>query len=153
MQQSKTLTVSAIENGTVIDHVTSGQAFVVLKALKWIVDDKKASVAMNLSSKSMGIKDLLKLEDRYLSEKDLEQLAIIAPNATINLIRNYEVVKKFQVELPKEIIGIIPCSNGQCISNHEAMLSRMDVRKHGPLIQLRCRYCRERRSYPDGDKR
>ncbi|RLF31243.1 MAG: aspartate carbamoyltransferase regulatory subunit [Thermoplasmata archaeon] len=139
----KELRVQPIKNGTVIDHIPAGMALKVLHILG--IPHKGAesivSVAMNVRSKIMGKKDIVKVEDRELEPKEVDKIALIAPRATINIIRDYEVVEKHRVKLPKEVIGILKCPNPTCISNsNEPIESRFIVINDNPP-RLRCYYC------------
>ena len=137
----KELRVTPIKNGTVIDHITAGYALKVLHVLQ--IPESTTSVVsilMNVMGKK-GKKDIVKIENRELDPKELDKIALIAPNATINIIREYEVVKKHKVELPNEVIGIAKCSNPTCISNsHEPVESRFHVIGKDPP-RIKCYYC------------
>ncbi|MFH1100931.1 MAG: aspartate carbamoyltransferase regulatory subunit [Methanobacteriota archaeon] len=137
----KELKITPIKNGTVIDHITAGYSLKVLHVLKIPeVTNSVVSVAMNVSGKK-GKKDIVKIENRELDPKELDKIALIAPNATINIIRDYEVVKKHVVVLPNEIIGIAKCSNPTCISNaREPVQSRFHVISKDPP-RIKCYYC------------
>jgi len=137
----KELKVTPIKDGTVIDHITPGHALKVLHVLN-IPDTTSSvvSVLMNVNGKK-GKKDIVKIENRELDPKELDKIALIAPKATINIIREYDVVKKHTVELPNEVIGIAKCSNPTCISNaHEPVQSRFQVITKDPL-RIKCYYC------------
>jgi len=137
----KELKITPIKEGTVIDHITPGNAVKVLHILKIPESSSSVvSVAMNVTGKT-GKKDIVKVENRELNPKELDKIALIAPKATINIIRDYEVVKKHKVELPNEVIGIAKCSNPTCISNaREPVESRFLVIQKDP-IRIRCYYC------------
>jgi len=138
----KTLRVSKIKEGTVIDHVTSGHALDVVKILG--ITGRRAgivTVAMNVPSKRMGIKDMVKVEGRELAASEVDKIALLAPNATINIIKDYKVVEKQRVKLPDTIKGIVKCGNPACISNSsEPVQSKFYVEKQEPL-RLKCHYC------------
>jgi aspartate carbamoyltransferase regulatory subunit len=139
----KELKVVPIKNGTVIDHIAAGQALNVLKILGiHATTDAALSVAMNVRSKQMGRKDIVKVEDRELKPEEVDKIALIAPRATINIIRDSEVVAKHQVFLPTTIEGIIRCANPNCISNaeREPVISRFTTVGESPL-RFRCYYC------------
>ncbi len=139
----KELKVVPIKNGTVIDHIPGGQALNVLKILGINArTDAVLSVAMNVRSKKMGRKDIVKVEDRELKPEEVDKIALIAPNAKINIIGGSEVVAKHKVYLPKSIEGIIRCANPNCISNaeKESVISKfITVSENPPLF--RCFYC------------
>jgi aspartate carbamoyltransferase regulatory subunit len=133
------LRVSKIRNGTVIDHVTAGQALNVLAILG--IDGtagESVSVGMNVPSGRLGRKDILKVEDRELSQSEVDVLSLIAPEATINIVREYEVVEKNRVERPERVVGVLSCPNHNCITNaEEPIASKFAVVPEG----LRCEYC------------
>jgi len=137
----KELKVPRIKDGTVIDHITAGNAVKVLHILGIPKSaSSTVSVAMNVRSK-LGKKDIVKVENRELDPNEVNKIALIAPKATINFIRDYEVVKKHKVKLPDEIIGIVSCSNPTCVSNaKEPVKSRFKVINKDPP-QIKCYYC------------
>ncbi len=138
----KTLRVSKIKEGTVIDHITGGHALDVIKILGITGRSEGAvTVAMNVPSKRLGMKDMVKVEGRELNSKEVDKIALLAPHATINIIRNYKVAEKERVKLPKVIRGILRCANPACISNSkEPVQPTFYVEKEDPL-RLRCHYC------------
>jgi aspartate carbamoyltransferase regulatory subunit len=137
----KELKVTPIKNGTVIDHITPGFAVKVLHVLKIPeTTSSVVSVAMNVKSR-FGKKDIVKVENRELDTKEVDKIALIAPRATINIIRDYEVVEKHKVRLPEEIIGIVKCSNPTCVSNsREPVKSRFLLVNEDPP-RIKCYYC------------
>jgi aspartate carbamoyltransferase regulatory subunit len=139
MTDKEALRVSKIENGTVIDHVSAGQALNVLAILG--IDglgDDVLSIGMNVPSDRLGRKDVVKIEGRELSQSELDVLSLIAPAATINIIRNYDVVDKHRVERPNEVTGVLKCPNHNCITTEdEPVDSRFDVLDDG----VRCEFC------------
>ncbi len=140
----KELRVKTIKNGTVIDHIAGGQALNVLKILGIHgTTDATLSVVMNVESGKLGKKDIVKVEDRELKEDEVNRIALIAPAATINIIRDYKVVEKRHVDLPDEIVSVVRCQNPNCISNtSEPIKSRMLVKAKNPVL-LRCLYCEQ----------
>lgn len=140
----KELVVSKIRDGTVIDHINAGKALLVLKILG--VDagtDLTVSMAMNVPSNKMGRKDILKVEGMYISEEELNKIALISPNATINLIKDYEVERKFRVKLPEVVEDVLKCPNTMCISNaeKEPVKSVFYVKLDKNEVSARCHYC------------
>jgi len=138
------LRVKPIKNGTVIDHIAGGQALNVLKILGISgTTEATVSVVMNVDSGKLGKKDIVKVEDRELKEEEVNRIALIAPDATINIIRDFLVIEKHLVDLPDLIIGVVRCQNPSCISNtEEPIKSRMLVKTKNPVI-LRCVYCEQ----------
>ena len=137
----KELKVPRIKDGTVIDHITAGNAVKVLHILGIPKGTSSVvSVAMNVKSK-LGKKDIVKVENRELDPHEVDKIALIAPKATINFIRDYEVAKKYKVKLPDEIVGIVSCSNPTCVSNaKEPVKSRFKVITKDPP-RIKCYYC------------
>jgi aspartate carbamoyltransferase regulatory subunit len=137
----KEMRVRRIEHGTVIDHITAGQALNVLRILGVSgTTSAVVSVAMNVPSEAIGSKDIVKVEDRELKEEEVDRISLIAPNATINIIRDFEVIEKYRVDLPERLEGVVKCSNPNCISNtNEPVISKFLVNKKP--VELRCIYC------------
>jgi aspartate carbamoyltransferase regulatory subunit len=133
------LRVSKIENGTVIDHITGGQAVNVLAILG--IDGtsgEEVSVGMNVPSDRLGRKDVVKVEGRELSQDEVDVLSLIAPAATINIIREFDVAEKHRVSRPAEVTGVLSCPNANCITTEsEPVDSRFEVLEEG----VRCTYC------------
>lgn len=142
MQTTQELYVRKIKDGTVIDHITAGFALDVLKILG--IDGKDGEVvsaAMNVESKRHGHKDIVKVQNKELKPGEVDKIALIAPNATINIIRNFSVASKKVVELPSIIRGILKCDNPSCISNsREPIEPQFSVEGREP-IRLRCYFC------------
>lgn len=137
----KEMTISAINNGTVIDHIPPEQAFKIVEILGLDQDIKDVvSVATNLPSKKMGRKAMVKIDERYLTPEEVSKIAIIAPNATLCIIRDYKVESKSRLILPKKIDWIIKCNNPNCITNHQNVDTLFEVVKTEPL-KIRCNYC------------
>jgi aspartate carbamoyltransferase regulatory subunit len=112
----KYMKVERIEHGTVIDHILPSKAFDLLRVLRPSID-KSMSILVNSHSKKGGKKDILKFENVELSDEEANLVALVSPQATINIIVGGKVVKKFNAEAPKVIRGILTCSNPNCISN------------------------------------
>ncbi|MEM0135596.1 MAG: aspartate carbamoyltransferase regulatory subunit [Thermoplasmatales archaeon] len=142
MTEEKMLKVEKIKRGTVIDHIPVGRSFKVLKILKISSDPGvTVSIAIHVKSKKMGLKDVVKIEDRILDSSELNKIALIAEGATITIVEDYGVIKKFIVKLPDIITGILKCSNGRCVSNMEgSIIPSFTVISKEPLT-IRCHYC------------
>ncbi|MCD6264223.1 aspartate carbamoyltransferase regulatory subunit [Candidatus Bathyarchaeota archaeon] len=138
----RTLLIRKIENGTVIDHITAGYALDVLRILGIRGREGNViSIAMNVPSRKLGRKDIVKIEDRELQPEEVDRIALIAPQATINIIRDFAVAEKKRVTLPEVIVGIVKCANPTCISNsNEPVTPQLNVVQRSPLL-LRCHYC------------
>src|SRR5690348_15122282 len=142
MSESSQLLVRRIRDGTVIDHIESGRAMLVLRALN--ITGKEGNVitvALNVPSSKHGKKDIIKVENRFLETNETNKLALIAPRATINIIRDYKLIEKRKIQLPESIVGIFRCPNLKCITNStEGIKSIIDIIDKEKVI-LKCRYC------------
>ena len=132
--------IRKIENGVVIDHVPTGKGMMVLSILG--IDEKfpaTVSMVMNTPSSAFGQKDIIKIEDRNLADKEINKIALIAPNATVNYIQNFQVVRKHKIVAPDSFEDVIRCPNPKCISNFEGK-PVLNVEEKSPL-KVRCYYC------------
>jgi aspartate carbamoyltransferase regulatory subunit len=138
----KGVKVKRIKNGTVIDHISGGQALNVLQIIGVRKEYPKAvlTVAMNVPSKKMGTKDIVKVEGRELKADEVDKISLISPSSSINIIRDYEVREKKNVSLPKTLEGVVVCANPNCITNFEKTKTSFAVEEKNP-IKLRCSYC------------
>ncbi len=136
------LRVSKIKDGTVIDHITAGHALDVVKILGITGREKgPITIAINVPSKLLKTKDIVKIEGRELNPQEVHKIALLAPHASINIVRNYKVIRKQEVKLPKVIDDIIKCVNPACISNsNEPVKPKFYVDCDEPLL-LKCHYC------------
>ena len=135
------LRVQPIRNGTVIDHIKPSRGRKILKVLDLSGRGTTISLLMNVPSKKQDRKDIIKVEDRELSESETEKLALLSPYARVNIIRNYAVADKKKVEIPKIISGTVHCPNDNCISNNErGSLTHFKLLDHENL-RIQCIYC------------
>jgi aspartate carbamoyltransferase regulatory subunit len=135
------LQVEAIERGTVIDHIPAGQGLKIVNRLQLLNNQVRLTVGFNLGSNASRLKDLIKVDDWLMTEQEANELALLAPNATVNIIENYKVVSKFQMATPTELVGVFPCPNSNCISRSEPIKSHFYVRENKNRVQLKCHYC------------
>lgn len=140
VKDKKELAVAALKNGTVIDHIPSESLFQVVDLLGLQKLTSNVTIGFNLSSSEMGKKGIIKIADIEYPEDMLNRIALIAPTAVINIIKDYDVVEKRKVSLPDSLIDIVKCPNPKCISNNEPMRTRFDVVSHKPQ-SLRCHFC------------
>lgn len=136
------LRVSKIKDGTVIDHIRSGYALDVIKILGINGKENRVmTIAINVPSKRFKCKDIVKIEGKALSPQEVNRIALVAPHASINFIRNYKVLEKLEVKLPQVIEGIVKCANPCCVSNNnEPISSKFYIKSEEPLL-LKCYYC------------
>ena len=142
MTETYDLRINRIKHGTVLDHIIAGRAFNVLSALDINgTDGNQVSVAMNVSSKQYSKKDIIKIENRILAVEETNRLALITPHSTINIIENYEITEKRNVELPEKFTGVFKCTNPTCISNSsEPIISELLI-INDDQTRLKCKYC------------
>ncbi len=139
----KELKITPIKNGTVIDHIEAGMAMKVAKILDIpdLESKNTISIAMFVKSDKMGYKDILKIEDRELKKREVNKISLISPNASIVIIKDQEVQKKYRVSLPKVIKGLAKCSNPNCITNRGEPVETEFQVTNGSQVKLRCLYC------------
>ncbi|MDE5749777.1 MAG: aspartate carbamoyltransferase regulatory subunit [Duncaniella sp.] len=141
MNESKTsLAVAALRNGTVIDHIPSNALFKAVELLGIQNIKSAVTIGNNLDSKRLGHKGIIKVADVFFPETVLNRIALIAPTAVVNIIRDYEVVEKRQVVLPDTIVGLVRCGNPKCITNNEPMRTRFHVADR-ENVTIACHYC------------
>jgi len=131
--------VSKLRNGAVIDHLRPGTAMKAIEVLG-AADGSTLSIGMYLESSKMGRKDILKIENKILTQKEIDKIAVLSPEATLCNIRDFKVVQKIKAHLPKEIAAIVRCNNPKCITNHEKITTHFTVVSEDP-IKVRCGYC------------
>lgn len=140
MKEPKQLSVSAIENGTVIDHIPAKNLFKVIQILRLDHIENQITFGTNLESKKLGKKAIIKISGIYFEDEDINRIALVAPEAKLNIIKDYEVVEKKVVEVPDSITGIARCMNPKCITNFESVTTKFRVvsKKN---VALKCHYC------------
>lgn len=143
IKNEKELIIRKIKDGIVIDHIPAGKALTVLKVLGITGrEGYRVALVMNVESRKISQKDIIKVEGKELSREELNIIALVAPTATINIIRDYKVVQKFKVSIPDKIEGVLKCRNVNCITNQprEPIKTKFTVVSKNPLI-LKCDYC------------
>ncbi len=138
--KDKQLSVSAIKNGTVIDHIPAGSLFKVISILKLDKLESMVTFGNSFESKKLGKKGIIKLSEVFFETEDINKISLVAPTAKLNIIRDYEVVEKMKVEIPDEVTGIIKCVNPKCITNNETATTKFAVISK-EKVQLKCYYC------------
>ena len=137
----KELVVSALENGTVLDHIPAKNVYKALDILNLKGIENQITIGINLVSKVHGEKGIIKIADKFFEDEELNKLALIAPNATVNIIRDFKVVEKKKLEMPKEVIGIARCRNPKCVTNHQPIKTRFATVEKNNEIKLLCHFC------------
>lgn len=132
--------VNKIRDGCVVDHVPVGRGLTLLHLLE--LEDESYVLLSKCDSASRGVKDVVKIYDYSLSEKQLRLVSIVAPTSTYNVIRDYDVVGKQELESPPRFEGLAHCPNPNCVTNHSRIGSidnKFVVRGEGEEIE--CAYC------------
>lgn len=134
--------IADLENGINIDHIIQGNALFIIQALSLFNSDKQVGVGLNLLSKRLGYKDLIKVADFYLTDSQKEIISLFAPNATLSEIKDYQVITKYKLELPKVVDNIIICPNQRCVSRQykSRFITQVDRKNQLNVI---CYYCEQ----------
>ena len=137
----KELVVSALENGTVLDHIPAENVYKALSILNLKGVENQITLGINLVSKIYGRKGIIKIADKFFEDEELDKLVLIAPQATVNVIRDFKVVEKKKLKMPKEIVGMAKCQNPKCVTNHQPIKTRFKTVMKDDKISLLCQYC------------
>jgi len=141
IEPSKSIKVSALRQGTVVDHLNKGTAIRVIQVLNLQNEPGTVTIGLNLDSGTYGLKDLIKIENKELTKDEVNQIALLSPQATFSIIRDFKVVEKRYPELPDTVEGLVNCTNPSCVTNkYDNVNSRFVVLGKNP-IKLRCHYC------------
>ena len=143
---SKELKVSAIKNGTVLDHVPANKLFEVITILGLKDCPNQVTFGMNLDSKLLGKKAIIKMADRFFEETEINKVALVAPDAKINIIKDFEVVEKKVLKVPEQIVGIVRCANPKCVTNHQPITTKFETTYENGVLKLHCHYCEKNTS-------
>ena len=139
MKTKKVLEVAAIEDGTVLDHLPSEKVLKIVEILA-LHQESRITLGMNLESKKQGKKGIIKIEGRDLTEEEMNKIAILAPEVTVNQITNYEVIKKKKIVLREIEPNTLRCNNPNCITNAESVATKFHILDKKPL-KVRCYFC------------
>ena len=139
-EAKRELKISAIGEGTVIDHIPTDATFKVVEILDLENHKEIVSIATNLQSKRLGKKGIVKVGGKSLTQEEVNKIAIVAPDATVNIIKNYDVKEKIKVKTPDVIDNVVKCSNPVCVTNSEQIATKFYVVKKDPL-KIKCHYC------------
>lgn len=136
------LSVAALRDGTVIDHIPASVLFRVASLLGLDTAKTAVTIGNNLPSRKLGTKGIIKVADYFPEQEVMDRIALIAPSAVVNTIRGYKVVEKRPVALPEVLVGAAKCPNPKCITNNEPMRTRFEVENSiDGDVNLRCHYC------------
>ena len=138
--RDKQLSVSAIKEGTVIDHIPATALFKVVTLLNLDKVETMITIGNSLGSSKLGKKGIIKLSKVFFKDDEINKIALVAPCAKLNIIKDYDVVEKRVVEIPDEIVGIVKCVNPKCITNNQVVTTRYEVVSKSE-VKLKCHYC------------
>ncbi|HBX51877.1 MAG: aspartate carbamoyltransferase regulatory subunit [Bacteroidetes bacterium RIFOXYA12_FULL_35_11] len=136
----KELKVNAIKDGTAIDHIPASKLFRAITILGLDTIKNPITFGTNLESKMLGQKAIIKISDKFFKDDEINKIALVAPEAKLNIIKDYNVVEKKKVSIPDEITGIVKCVNPKCITNHEKITTKFTVVSKNE-VALKCHYC------------
>lgn len=142
-KMEKEIKIQKIRDGIVIDHITKGKALDVVKVLDLDYHkktDHQITLAMNLESNKYGAKDVIKIENKNIKKEELDKIAIISPQASVCIVKDYKVIKKIRISIPKMIENVIKCGNPKCITNNEEVITRFITQQKEPL-KVKCFFC------------
>ena len=139
-KNNKELQVAALENGTVIDHIPSEKLFAVVELLGLEHMTNNITIGFNLDSKKLGKKGIIKIADKFFCDDEINRISVIAPNLKLNIIRDYDVVEKKEIQMPDDLQGIVKCANPKCITNNEPMPTLFHVIDKEKCVG-KCHYC------------
>ncbi len=139
-KETKELRVSAIKNGTAIDHIPADGLFNVINILDLDKIGNTITFGTNLDSKTQGKKAIIKISERYFEDSEINKISLVAPNAKLNIIKDYEVVDKKIIEISDSFEGIVKCVNPKCVTNVEEVTTKFTVVDKNEL-KLKCHYC------------
>ncbi|EGJ72204.1 Aspartate carbamoyltransferase regulatory chain [Bacteroides coprosuis DSM 18011] len=142
------LSVAALENGTVIDHIPSDKLFTVVSILKLDKIQEKITIGNNLNSEKLIKKGIIKIANKFFDADEINKISIVAPHVRLNIIKDYEVVEKREVNMPNKLIGIVKCANPKCITNNEPMSTHFHVVDKENCI-IKCHYCEKEQNRED----
>ena len=140
MKERKQLVVSAIKDGTVIDHIPAKALFKVIDILGLDHIENQITFGTNLDSKKLGKKGIIKLSGVFFKQEDLDRIALVAPDVKVSIIRDYQIAEKKVVEIPEKIFGLVKCVNPMCITNQEEVKTKFDLLTRHP-VSIKCHYC------------
>lgn len=139
------LNVGALQEGFVFDHIQAGMGMEIYNNLNLDKLDCCVAIIKNARSNKMGKKDILKVECD-IDTLNLDVLAFIDHNITVNVIKDGKIVDKKELILPKEIKNILKCRNPRCITSIEQGLPHIFVLADEGKEIYRCKYCEEKAS-------
>jgi aspartate carbamoyltransferase regulatory subunit len=141
------LNIAQIKNGIVIDHIKAGQG---IRIFNWLGLDRlpyMVAFLLNATSKRMGRKDIIKIDNTITINFDV--LGLIDPNITVNIIEDEVISRKIKLKLPERVENVLICKNPRCITSTEHYIPHIFHLENPELRTYHCEYCDEVRSAGD----
>lgn len=133
------MNIDSINNGIVIDHIASGRAMQLYNMLGLDALECPVAVIMNVQSKKMGRKDIIKIDSTL--DVNFDVIGLVSPNATVNIIRDGSIIEKKHIDLPQRLTSIIKCKNPRCITTTEQEIDHIFVLANKEKVEYRCIFC------------
>lgn len=133
------MNIDSIKNGIVIDHIQAKRGMEIYELLNLKELDCSVAIITNAKSKKMGRKDIIKIDKDM--EINMDMIGFIEPNATINIVKDNQLVDKYCVQLPQKIVNIAKCQNPRCITSVEKDLDQIFTLTDKQNQVYRCQYC------------
>lgn len=147
-KNKQALQVAALENGTVIDHIPSESLFTVVSLLNLDLISDRITIGNNFNSEKLGKKGIIKIENKFFDDDEISRISVVAPHVRLNIIKNYEVIDKKEVDMPNQLKDIIKCANPKCITNNEPMATLFHVIDKETCL-IKCHYCEKEQNKND----
>lgn len=141
------LNIAKIRNGIVIDHIKAGQGIRIFNWLGLGKADYGVAFVVNASSRRMGRKDIIKIDNEIAI--DFAVLGLIDPNITVNVIENEVITEKIRLRLPERVENVLVCRNPRCVTSTERYAPQIFRLVDEATGTYRCEYCDEPRSAGD----
>ena len=133
------MNIDSIQNGFVIDHIEAGSGMKLYDLLKLDEHDVSVAIIKNVQSKKMGKKDIIKIDADI--DLNLDVIGYVDPTATVNVIKNGELVEKLSIDMPETLVNVIKCKNPRCITSCEQELDHIFKLADKSNKEYRCLYC------------
>lgn len=132
--------IGYIENGINIDHIPHGNAWYVMKVLNLFNSESQAGIGLNLPSMKLGVKDLVKIENRILTQNEIDAISLFCVGSTLSVMKDFVVIDKQILELPKQVHDIIICPNKRCVSHQYTSKFYTFINRKNQT-GVKCHYC------------
>lgn len=133
------MNIDSIQNGFVIDHIRAGYGMRLYELLGLDELDVSIAIIKNVQSKKMGKKDIIKIDADIPVNLDI--IGYVDPDATINIIKNGELIEKRVIGMPEKLVNVIKCKNPRCITSTEQELDHVFKLTDRNNKIYRCAYC------------